>query len=174
MTASLRAVLVLAAVAALSACEKEWEFGGAYDPSGSTCNTTNPLTGACSCPTDFQTLNLAESGVTMCWSDESDAGWEWGGAFDKNSADSTCVTANPRTADCTCPSGFTELFMSEADVSVCWAGNGTQDGWQFGGAYDNASGGCNTANPQTEDCTCPGGFTTLELGEAGFALCWAG
>ena len=160
-------------LALLAGCDNEWEMGGAYDlEADSSCNTTNPLTGACSCPDDFETLNMNEAGATVCWSEKSDAGWEWGGAFDKSG--STCVVANPRTEDCTCPSGFTELFLTEVGASVCWAGHDTQPGWRFGGAFDaTAAGGCSTANPQTDQCTCPDGFTALGLTEAGFTLCYA-
>jgi hypothetical protein len=171
MAAMSRVVLIVLVAALLGACEKEWEFGGAYDPSGSACDTTNPLTGACSCPTDFAALALADAGVTVCWREEAENGWEWGGAFDKTGT--TCTTANPRSADCTCPTGFTELFLHEADASLCWASNGTQTGWRYGGAYDSDASGCNTANPGTDDCSCPGGYTALELAGSGFVLCWA-
>lgn len=170
MAGTLRALLAAAVLAALAGCDSDTSFGGAYDPDGSACTTTNPLTGACSCPEDFETLTLAEAGVALCWSDESDAGWEWGGAYDADG--SGCATANPRTGDCSCPVGFTQLFLVQADATLCWAQEGTQDGWRFGGGFDSAvAGDCITTNPQTGACSCPDGFEALALAQAGFTLC---
>jgi len=43
----------------------------------------------------------------------------------------------------------------------------------FGGAYDIKNDACNSKNPATSDCSCPDGFSSLGLSDAGVAFCYA-
>ena len=100
-------------------------FGGAYALEDTTscstpCRTTNPRTGACSCPAGYDALSLRTllrspscSGViggsiVMCIHPTA-ALDNFGGAYEQD--DSVpggvgCRAANPRASGCACPSGF--------------------------------------------------------------------
>jgi hypothetical protein len=89
-----------------------------------------------------------------------------------------CRVANPYTGDCSCPSGSTDItFRTIVDSPSCpGALIGAHATYclnsaavsAFGGAYqldDNVPGnaGCRVANPITQACSCPSGFSASPL-----------
>ncbi len=152
-------------------------FGGAYDIKNAECISENPATSDCSCPDGFSSLGLSEAGVTFCYADPRKTKSElaFGGAYDPSRKQ--CVTKNPLTSSCGCPSGFSPLDLSDAGVKVCYSEGRSQDEKatiEFGGAFDVSGTRCVVGNPANDDrCSCPAGFEKIDLGQAGFSVCFA-
>ncbi|KAH3742715.1 Lysosomal alpha-mannosidase [Pelomyxa schiedti] len=112
-------------------------WGGMYQrdadvPDGQGCRYPNPYTGACSCPSGYQSITtqimtdtvklieLISSNVTFCWSNpSSSATFAFGGVYQKSSSDE-CLTSNPATGSCSCSSEFpiTQMINTVVEAGV--------------------------------------------------------
>lgn len=95
-----------------------------------------------------------------------------GGAFDQKG--DQCSTANPKTGACSCPEGFSALDLTHAGYVVCLSEKSNSTAYAWGGAYDRRGNECAGGNPLTGNCSCPAGFTDLDLVDAGIVLCLGG
>jgi hypothetical protein len=165
-------------------------YGGANEVNnaacGSGCATTNPVTGACSCPAGytaraFSAINdcsgaLPQATINLCHAGTRDADDNWGGTYQLDDAvggSLGCRSANLYTGACSCPAGTTGVSTRVIAIGSTGARLGSNIVWcvrsgslprSFGGVYeldDAVSGGvgCRVANPYTSGCSCGAGFT---------------
>ena len=142
-----------------------------------TCETENPFTGDCTCPTGFDDRPVTSWRITpgdgTSWvqlaacspiaGDPTDA---WGGMFAEYESDGACAFPNPlNTPLCVCPDGYTitsqwrgaNINGDAIEINFCTEDTFEADAVFTGAFTETSDGGCATA-----DCTCPAGTTQVD------------
>jgi hypothetical protein len=163
-------------------------FGGASATNnavcGSGCATTNPITGACSCPSGYASstfyalndcnasLPLATHSVCRTATRDTDDGYAGTyQLYDTVGGSYGCRTPNPYTGTCSCPAGTLAINTRVIALGTTSARIGTVVTWcvkttarprSFGGVYQiddpvPGNAGCRAPNPLTGACSCPTG-----------------
>jgi hypothetical protein len=152
-------------------------WGGAHDMRGNDCNTPNPATGQCSCPPGYQSRDMVDAGMTMCFALRSatvSTRFLFGGAYDPSG--DRCVSPNPLTGQCSCPTGYRVLDLSDAGFHMCYApaAAAPREYLMLGGSYDPSGDRCSAGNLALNGaCGCPDGYPPLDLVDAGLVICRA-
>lgn len=153
-------------------------WGGAHDMRGNDCNTPNPATGQCSCPPGYDSRDMVDAGMTMCFALRNAATvsmrFVFGGAYDPSG--DRCVSPNPLTGRCSCPTGYRVLDLSDAGFHMCYApaAEAPREYLMLGGSYDPRGDSCSAGNLALNGaCGCPDGYPPLDLVDAGLVICRA-
>ncbi|MBL8601309.1 MAG: hypothetical protein JNK72_05245 [Myxococcales bacterium] len=158
------------------------------DPGCASCHTGNPLGGnLCGCPSGYP-VSQSVRVINDCRGQGTQHGaqivtcslgaqGDWAGMYQRDDAVNCgrgCRTVNPFTGACSCPAGTTateyRLIVDTpscsgfvgSQIGLCTANEGPRP--SFAGAYQVDDGvpgglGCRRANPLTNACACPAGFS---------------